>query len=241
MSGFSQILSLSKRLSFRSLLAISATLLFGFSQMACTGEKLPTLHTDPGELPVQKALAGVGAQAACAPEELHSFERTELGVPIDLEREALPRGLFLAKVSELLIEKRTETQTAAQTTSRLLVREVVGSGRGAEIRCAENVEGFGHDFDVTMTGLVKFETSERPTGSGFVLRQFFFFQDMDGFGVVVSNPKLSSPIFDLKKLIRGGVAPGQLVRTGERSYLIRYVRERENGVRARLVIHLDLI
>lgn len=203
--------------------------------VACTAEKTP-LTVDSGELPVQRAIAGINAEPTCAHEDLSLFNRRDVGEVIDLESEILPRGLFLARVSELLIEKRTETDIA-----KVLIREVVGGGRGAEIRCAENVDKFGFQFDMTMTGLVKFETLNRPTGSGFALRQYFFFQDQSGYGVVVSNPKLTSPIFDLRKLIRGGVAPGQLIRTGERTYLLRYIREREGGVRARLLIHLDLI
>lgn len=210
--------------------------------LACTAEKSP-LSVTPGE--VQKAVAGINAEPTCAHEDLSFFTRKNLGEVIDLDNEVLPRGLFLASLSELLIEKRPETGEESQGSSegkaRVLIREVVGSGRGAEIRCAENVEKFGAEFGLTMTGLVKFETLNRPTGSGFALRQFFFFQDRSGYGVVVSNPKLTSPIFDLRKLIRGGVAPGQLIRTGDRNYVLRYSRELEGGVRARLIIHLDLI
>lgn len=202
-------------------------------QLACTAEKSP-LTASSGE-GLQKAVAGTNAEPTCVHEDLSLFNRKNLGEVIDLDNEVLPRGLFLASRSELLIEKRGEG------AARVLIREIVGSGRGAEIRCAENVEKFGTEFGLTMTGLVKFETLNRPTGSGFALRQFFFFQDPSGYGVVVSNPQLTSPIFDLRKLIRGGVAPGQLIRTSDRTYIIRYARELEGGVRARLIIHLDLI
>lgn len=230
----SECVSSVKRLLFHSLLA--PLVVFCCLAIGCTGEKVSPLNNGASEFSVQKALGTSGAHEACTSEELLSFERAELGETISLDHDSLPRGLFLAKDSELLIERKADS-----SYSRVLVRETVGSKRGAEIICAENVEGFGTDFDFSMTGLVKFETSERTTGSGFVLRQFFFFQDLMGFGVIVSNPKISSPIFDLRNLIRGGVAPGKLMRTGDRSYILRYVRERENGVRARLVIHLEHI
>ena len=223
----SRILSLSRALRISAIAA-----LISLMSVACTGERGSQLATS-GDFATQKAVDGTGAQAICHPDEYQNFERVG-GYVVDLDRDQLPRGLFLASASELLIEKKGEPHT------RVLIREAVG-GKGAEIRCAENVDRLGPEFDLTMTGLVKFETAENPLGKGFTLRQFFFFQDRTGFGVVMSNPKLSSPVFDLRKLVRGGLAPGQLVRTGERSYLLRYSREREGGIRARLIVHLDLI
>ncbi len=212
-------------------LAVAAVLFL--SQSACTTEKSP-FSID--EAAVRKVAADVNVESICAREDLRWFV-SESGHEVDLENETLPRALFLASEADLLIEKRT----VDGGVSRVMIREVFGGGRGPEIRCAEKVEGFGSQFGMTMTGLVKFDTLNRPTGSGFALRQFFFYQDHSGYGVVVSNPQLTSPIFDLRKLVRGGVAPGKLIRTGERSYLLRYLRTREDGVRASLLIRLELI
>jgi hypothetical protein len=203
---------------------------------ACTGERNANIKATELSLGA-KAATTTAAAVACSTEELAAFERND-GEVIDLDRESLPRGLFLATASEMLIEKKSDAGAA-----RALIREVIG-GKGAEISCSENVEKLGQDFDMVMTGLVKFETTERPLGSGFVSRQFFFFQDKNGYGVVLSNPKPTSQSLDqttdLRKYLRGGVPAGQLVRLSERAYLLRYLRERD-GVRARLLVRLELI
>jgi hypothetical protein len=222
-----------EKFSVMSISSTSVILVASVLMMAaCTGEKNSALKA--AELGVNaKAVASTASNIACSSEDLAVFDRND-GEVIDLDRESLPRGLFLATASEMLIEKKTDTGSA-----RALVREVIG-GKGAEITCSEAVEKFGQDFDMVMTGLVKFETTEKSLGSGFVSRQFFFFQDKNGYGVVLSNPKPSAQNNDLKKYLRGGVPVGQLVRMSDRSYLLKYMRERD-GVRARLLVRLELV
>ncbi len=191
------------------------------------------------ELTASKSVAGGLGAVACAADDFALFENTD-GDVVDLDRETLPRGLFLATLAEMAIEKKAEGSTPA----RLIVREVSG-GKGAEITCADGIERLGPDFEMALTGLVKFETTLKPAGSGFTSRQFFFFQDKDGYGVVLSNPKhlISSlnrqqPV-DLRQILRASPASPQLLRVSDRAYLLKYTRERD-GVRGYLLIHLAL-
>lgn len=216
------------------LIAMAAILPFACVLPACTGDKSGALsETKSAVSGIAKVAQTPATNVTCASEELQAFERQD-GEVLDLERENLPRGLFLAKASELLIEKKSESSFA-----RAIVREVIG-GKGAEIACAEGIENLGPDFDMAISGLVKFDTTERPQGSDFVSRQFFFYQDRTGYGVVLSNPRLASQSVDLKRQIRSGSAMAQLVRLSPRGYLLKYQRERD-GVRARLFVHLELI
>jgi hypothetical protein len=142
--------------------------------------------------------------------------------------------MFLASNIEMLIERKSETGSM----SRVLLREAV-AGKNAEIVCSEGVEKFGPDFEMALSGLAKFETSEKSPPTGFVLRQFFFFQNRAGHGLIVSNPGLANSAVDLKKILQHHGAT-QLIRLGEKSYQVKYLRERD-GVRARMLIHLDVI
>jgi hypothetical protein len=187
-----------------------------------------------------KSVAGGLVTEACTTEDFAPFEHTD-GEVVDLDRESLPRGLFLATLAEMAIEKKTE---GSSVPARLIVREVSG-GKGAEINCADGIERLGSDFEMALTGLVKFETTQKPEGSGFTSRQFFFFQDKDGYGVVLSNPKhligslsRQQPV-DLRQILRASPASPQLLRVNDRSYLLKYTRERD-GVRGYLLIHLAL-
>ncbi len=216
-------------------LLLSGVALLASGNLACTGEKpgsMPQIKAPDREGPT-KALATKGEAPICSPEEINAFERQE-GEVVDLDRESLPAGLFLATVSEILVEKRNE-----MSISRMLVREQVGA-KAAEIVCAEGTDKFGQDFELSLAGLVKFDTTEKPQGSGFTLRQFYLYQDKSGYGVVLSNPRLNPANAELKKLVKGVFANGQLSRLNENEYVLRYARERD-AVRARLQIRLELV
>lgn len=204
--------------------------------MGCTPEKAGTQASKSGDTLVSsKSMVGLTSTVVCNADDFTRFERPA-GEPVDLDREALPRGVFLATQAEMLIEKKSDAAPA----TRVIVREE-NVGKGGEIVCAEGLERLGTDFEMALSGLVKFETKEKPEGSGFVSRQFFFFQDKDGYGVVLSNPKqLSSrtPV-DLRKLLRASPAAPQLYRNNDRSYTLRYARERD-GVRGQLLVHLEV-
>lgn len=189
------------------------------------------------ELIAAKSVAGGGMAIACNAEDFVSFERLE-GEVIDFEREGLPRGLFLATLAEMAIEKKGEPQP-----TRLIVRETTG-GKGAEVACADGLDRLGTDFEMVITGLVKFDTKEKPEGTGFTSRQFFFFQDKAGYGVVFSNPKhlvsgLNRRPLDLRQILRTSPGSPQLVRINDRAYILRYAKERD-GVRGYLLVHLNL-
>jgi hypothetical protein len=206
--------------------------------MACSNQK-PTEIATSGEAEAAKSITEA-EYLPCAQVELAALSRPE-GVVVDFEKENLPKGLFLASRSELLIEKLGDATTVPpQPGAHVLIREIHG-GKDAEIKCADGVERLGTDFDLTLTGPVKFETSTHPWGSGFVLRQFFFFLNRKGYGAVISNPKPGATVVDLRRLLREGVTPGQLFRVNDHAFVIRYVRERESGVRATLSIRLDRI
>lgn len=189
------------------------------------------------ELIAAKSIAGGGMAVACNPEDFATFERVD-GEALDLERETLPRGLFLATLAEMAIEKKGEP-----LPTRLIVREAT-AGKGAEIACADGLDRLGNDFEMVLTGLVKFDTKEKPEGSGLTSRQFFFFQDKSGYGVVFSNPKhlvngLNRVPLDLRQILRASPASPQLFRVSDRAYVLKYAKERE-GVRGYLLIHLML-
>lgn len=202
----------------------------------CTNEKSGVSATPKLKANAAKISSQAVANSACAAEDLAFFERQD-GEVVDLSRELLPRGTFIARTSEMLVERKFATGLA-----RALVREATG-GKSTEIVCAENFDKINREvIDVTMTGLVKFEIGDKSTLSGLVARQFFFFQDQGEYGAILSNPKSlsSQSSVDLKKLLGSQIQPGQVVRLTDRTFALRYQRERD-GLRARLVIHLDLI
>jgi len=216
--------------------ALSGLILFS-ALMGCTAEKAghPSGKANQA-LVAAKSMVGLTSTVTCNLEDYARFERST-GDIVDLDRENLPRGLFLATQAEMLIEKKPETGSPA---TRVIVREE-NVGKGGEIVCAEGLERLGADFEMALSGLVKFETREKPEGSGFISRQFFFFQDKEGYGVVLSNPKQISgrtPL-DLRKILRASPAAPQLYRNGDRSYTLRYSRERD-GVRGQLLVHLEV-
>lgn len=221
--------------SHRGILAKGLFVLLLSALAACTPEQSSRSLNRAHDPVATKSVVGLTAAVACHADDWARFERP-LGEPVDLERENLPRGLFLAALTEMRIEKKAEVGGA----TRVIVREESG-GKSAEIVCAEGLGNLGVDFEMALTGLVKFKTTERPEGDDFTSRQFFFFQDKDGYGAVLSNPKqLSSRApLDLRKLLRASVASPQLFRTSDRSYVLKYSRERD-GIRGQLLVYLEV-
>lgn len=171
---------------------------------------------------------------ACTSDDLLSFEKPT-GEVVDLAREVLPKGLYLATLSEVFLEKKAEGLPSV----KFVAREVPGS-RNGEIICAENFEKVGPDFDLAIMGLVKFETTKNAMGENFTARQFYVFSDRGGYGVILSNPEVVSKDQDLKRFLNSGMSRGQLVRLSDRDYVLRMSRERD-GVRVRLAIRLELV
>ncbi len=199
------------------------------SLLACTNERRmeAPLETSPG------SAKATSRTVSCSAEDLATFDRPE-GEVLDLDREPLPKGLYLANLSEMLVERKLESGAVA----RLLARELQGSKNG-EIICSENMEKLA-PFDLAIMGLVKFDTSVNPAGESFTARQFYVFSDRNGHGVILSNPELGNRGQDLKRFLTTGMARGQFVRLTDRQYLLRFVRERE-GARIRLSIRLELV
>lgn len=214
--------------------------------------------------PALKSLVDAGPLPLCRSEDLLPFDRID-GDIIDLDQENLPRGIYLARVSEMLVEKKNE----GQSPSRILVREINSSqgslavAKGAEVICAENLERFGTDFESSLNGLVKFEVNDKSTassaGGGSIFRQYYFFQDPTGYGVVISNTRRPlnltaaasnavgvghqlnvHPLVEAKKLLQEGPSAPQIIRVSDHEYVLKYIRDRE-GARTTLMIHLDLI
>jgi hypothetical protein len=206
--------------------------------VACTSERRGLeSETSVAAKPIGSQSVGANSQS-CTSIDLSSFEKPA-GEVIDLNREALPKGLYLATLSEVFLEKKSEKQIEGAPVVRFLAREVAGS-RNGEIVCSENIEKVGPDFDLAIMGLVKFDTSRNPNGDDFTARQFYVFSDRSGYGVILSNPEIASKEHDLKKFLNSGMSRGQLVRLSEREYALRMVRERD-GVRVRLSIRLELV
>jgi hypothetical protein len=173
------------------------------------------------------------ANDPCQPDELAAFDRTE-GEEFDLEREVLPRGLYLATISEMLLEKKGEPPT------RMLIREIPGGKQQGEVLCAENLDRLGDSFDLSLSGVVKFETMTDTRGADLTLRQFTVFSSAKGHGAVITNPKLASRDKTLKSTLTSPLSSGQLSRIDDRHFMLKFIRERD-GVRARLQIRLELI
>lgn len=206
---------------------------FAFLNFACTNEPRATLNAEAtvnAVSPESKAKA----TATCAPEMAKSFADTE-GVFLDLDREALPKGLYLATLSELLLVKKSD----GGKTGRLIAREMIGS-RASEILCAENMEAFGDDFNLALLAPVKFDLSESPEAGKLTVRQFYVFSDKNGRGLILSNPELDRRGQDLKTFLNSGASRGRIVRYSDRQYAIRLTRE-QDGARALLLIRLDLV
>ena len=231
----------------RSLVQIAALLPFLFT-LACTSGKSdfnfnPAISSSNGAL---KAIdQSIDAKVletphTCAAEDLAMFDRQEnqkidqkFGQEVDLE--TLPRGLYLATVSDMLLEK----QNGTGAPTRILIREIPG-GKGGEVVCNENLEGFGHDFQISVTGLVKFDTTSNPQGADFTARQFYVFSEKNTQGIVLSHPTFSAPL-ELKKLIQGRNSVVHFVHLADKSYLMSFMRRKSGGVRARLLVHLELV
>lgn len=236
--------TVNRSLAQTSLLAASLLVILA-SITACTGEKSATPDSAANGLanslkPESIAAQTAGGNASCSASDLAIFKRGDAEI-VDLTHESLPRGLFLGRSAELLIEKTTDAGLA-----RILVREVTG-GKKARIVCAYGVDKIAQDsFDVSLTGLVKFDTSEKPEGTNFTLRQYFFYQDRTGFGAVFSNPKslatsatsVAPVAMDLKRQLSTPSQTGEILRWPDHTYALRYQRERD-GIRARLIIHLE--
>ena len=227
-------------ISFRSLSRYSL-LLAGFAAFAaCTNDPHALRTTTAGLNGVSRtgafstyAKSSQATAPVCTPELLMGFEKSE-GEVVDLDHQTLPRGLYLATLSEVLLEKKID----ASTEVRLLAQEVPGS-RNGEILCSENMDKLLPQFDITITGLMKFDTSVHALGDQFTARQFYVFSDPSGHGVVLSNPDLGSTGQDLRRFLNSGPARGQIYRISEREYQLRLFRERD-GARVRLLIRLEL-
>jgi hypothetical protein len=218
-----------------------ASCLFLLTAAACTSERNSAKTSEKNlvaSATLTKSVVGGGSQVGCRPEDLSGFTSLENSSPdvFDLEHEELPRGLFLATKAEMRIEKKPDVLAGP---SRIVVHETMGGN--AEIVCAEGLDRLGVDFEMAISGLVKFQTNERPEGSGFTSRQYFFFQDKDGYGLVLSNPKqLTHQLpLDLRKTLRSSPSSPQLIRLNDRTFILKYSREVE-GVHADLLVYLDL-
>jgi hypothetical protein len=216
--------------AFSSSVAIGLGAILGLS--ACTNDK--SASVSPTQVTSLAAAEKAKGNEACAAEDLVDFERAE-GEVVDLEHETLPRGIFLATESLMLLEKPAVAgKTDAPT--RLLVREMTGEKLDAEIVCSENTERLADGFDISVSGVVKFDTVSTAAGADFTSRQFYVYADKNGRGVVVSNSKLMGRERALKQLIAGG----QFVRLDDRHFVVKTSRERD-GAKARLQIKLELI
>lgn len=218
-----------------ALLSLSVLLGAGLGLSACTNDRSTASSTTHlTALSGSEKAKSVGGDG-CVAEELAEFDRVE-GEVVDLERDTLPRGIFLATESEMLLEKPAASDKKPETSARILVREVTGGKRDAEIACSENAERFSEGFEMSISGLVKFDTVANPAGGDFTSRQFYVFADRKGRGVVVSNSKLLGRERSLKQLL----STGQFIRLDDRHYLVKTMRERD-GSRARLIVRLELI
>jgi hypothetical protein len=197
---------------------------------ACTGDR-PTIAS-AGHDPNTKTSAH---SRGCTAEDLASFERLE-GEPVLAEKDEMPRGLYLAAVSEVLVEKKTADDLPI---ARILAREVPGSNN-AQIVCSDNVSLFGNEFEMTVTGLVKFDIGLDRRGSGLVARQFYVFAGHDRHGVILSNADPYALSEGVSGFLKNGNAHGQLVRSTDDLYTLRFTRERE-GSSARMIVRLDKV
>lgn len=212
-------------------LATVAPLITFLLLSACTGAdsnfaREGVLSNSPNKLMESHSADGCDAGAMAL------LAQNSSGEPIELGAQELPRGLFLATMSELLLEKRDESAAV-----RLLVREVPGDKRG-QIICSENLERLGENFEMSIAGLVKFTTIERPLGDGFVARQFYVYANGDQRGVILSNQRPTITDMDLRYWMSSGVSEGELRRLDDRTYLMKFIRERD-GVVARLAVQLE--
>ena len=226
----------SMNIKLRGVLRATAPLFLALSIAACTNNS-GSLTTTPGSSAITPSLKTTGTTPTvnCTSDQVAEFEKPE-GELLDLDHEPLVKGLYLASVSQLMMEKRIDGST---DVARLMAREVAGTKIG-EILCTENMEKLTGDFDMSITGLIKFDTGVNPNGDSFTARQFYVFSDQRGRGVVLSNPDLGTRAQDLKRFLSTGVARGQFYRLNDRSYMLRFIRERY-GARILLTIRLDLI
>jgi len=221
---------------------------------ACTNDRGGLSRSSLSEFSNEPSV--VAKAVACSSEELSRFEAPDVE-SIDLDRESLPRGLYLATLAEMLLEKKAESAPV-----RLLVREIPGGKQDAEIICSENVGKLGSAFEMAITGVVKFESGAASQGSSQGLsqgtnfqqgmsqgsniitrvtsRQFYVYVKGAEHGVILSNPKTAARSTNLKQALADSGSVGQITKLDERHYLLKFTRERE-GVRARLLVQLELI
>lgn len=172
--------------------------------------------------------------AKCSSDDVASFEKSE-GTLVDLEREEIPKGLYLAAQSTLLVEKKFDGATGA---ARFMVREEPGKSE-AKVICAENPERLGPEMQTAVAAVVKFDTSVSNQSRGLTTRQFLAFVGKNGYGVVLSTAKNEAAI-DLKTALANSNAVTQIFKLSERSFAIRYFRERD-GVKTRVLTRFDLV
>lgn len=218
----------------RLFLALLAPSLIGLA--ACTPDKSGSSELSGS----QRDLAAITTKVStvstgCSAEEAALFESID-GEPIDLDRDPLPRGFYLATVTEVLLEKRAEGSPI-----RLRVREVPGTKMNREIVCSENTGRLDPEFEMAISGVVKFDTSSSLQGTNFTTRQFHIFRDREknDYGVVVSTPVASAASMNLKQALTGS-AIGQLFRQEDKSYVMKFSRERD-GYRMTMIVRLEFV
>jgi hypothetical protein len=211
----------------------AASVLSGFIfVVGCTGNK-SEIAAPSAKSP---ALKGSSANVShCSQEDLAAFDRNE-GTLVDLDREDLPKGLFLASVSEMLIEKRGDSGQMIQT--RLVLSEQAGDA-DPQVVCAENPEKLGIDFQTAISAVVKFDTRGFTQGTGLTTRQFFVHTDRSGYGAIFSTPRNQSTT-NIKQALSNSNALFQVFKTGENELMIKYMRERD-GIRTRLLTRLQIV
>ena len=218
----------SKLISFANTVTCGLALVALAALTNCTNDTNTSLNV-AREPSASKAVAHV----ACTNEDLAPFLKLE-ATPVEVDK--VPEGLFLASVSEMLVEASDD----AGSVSRVLYRENAGKSAGrsaAEIICSNGTEKLGtaSEIEFVMKGLVKFSpnSAEAPT-----LRQYFFHADATGIGAVFSNPRSITKAQSLREHLR--TSGGQLLKLGETKYALRYVSARDRA-RASLLILLDYI
>jgi hypothetical protein len=215
---------------------IFAFILLGFT--ACSAERTQVKVSELNSRESQSSAATEQAQKLtivppCSSSDLARFDKID-GDEIDIARDALPRGMYLATLSELLIEKK------AEQSGRLLARESLEEKQQAEIVCSENVEILGDSFELSLSGAVKFDTISDPGGGNLVSRQFLAFANQERHGVVISSTKLADRSRTFKQSVTSGIFIPTFSKIDERHFVLKLLKERD-GIRARLLIHLEMI
>jgi hypothetical protein len=173
----------------------------------------------------------------CAEERISSFE-LQFSEVVHLEKGELPKGLYLASGAEFLVEKRASN---GDVVARMIAREEATAGRGragSEIVCTDHVDHFGVDFEMAITGLVKFDTSLDPLGGGLVARQFYAFANEDQHGVILVNAAAGLRSESLADFLRNGSAEGEIRKLSEGRYVLRFTKRRGDHY-AKMLVHLE--